>query len=78
MGFFILLSKNLIQGVTDDEKKTTITPESTLLEGFNEFEKSQPWSKNTRRSYRKNVINLSDYMLKQGLEPVSLGTHSQL
>ncbi|WMJ21566.1 tyrosine-type recombinase/integrase [Geobacillus kaustophilus] len=51
-------------------KKTTITPESTLLEGFNEFEKSQPWSKNTRRSYRKNVINLSDYMLKQGLEPV--------
>jgi integrase len=50
--------------------KTTITPESTLLEGFNEFEKSQPWSKNTRRSYRKNVINLSDYMLKQGLEPV--------
>ncbi|MDE8564140.1 tyrosine-type recombinase/integrase [Anoxybacillus rupiensis] len=51
-------------------KKTTITPKSTLLEGFNEFEKSQPWSKNTRRSYRKNVINLSDYMLKQGLEPV--------
>jgi hypothetical protein len=51
-------------------KKTTITPKSTLLEGFNEFEKNQPWSKNTRRSYRKNVINLSDYMLKQGLEPI--------
>ncbi|AMX83598.1 integrase [Geobacillus subterraneus] len=50
--------------------KTNISAKSTLIEAFNEYEKSQFWSKNTRRTYRKNVIYMSEYMLNQGLNPV--------
>ncbi|PLS18167.1 integrase [Bacillus sp. M6-12] len=50
--------------------KITITPQSTLEEAYLDQEQISNWSPNSKRAYRKNIKDITNHMISNGLHPI--------